>query len=60
MVRYFEKSLKPSIKAEMDQDDFQLIDYEELVAKAERAKTKAGLRPSFYMRETDLSCPQGN
>ena len=54
MVRYFEESLKPSIKAEMEQDDFQLVDYKELVAKAVRAKAKAGLRPSSYIRETDL------
>ena len=55
MVRYFEKGLKPSIKAEIDQDDSQLIDYEELVAKAIKAEAKAGLRPSSYVRATDLS-----
>ena len=60
MVRYFEEGLKPSIKAEMDQDESQLIDYEELVAKAVRAEAKAGLRPSSYVRETDLNCLQGN
>ena len=60
MVRYFEEDLKPSIKAEMDQDNSQLIDYEGLVAKAVRAEAKAGLRPSFYVRETDLSCLRGN
>ena len=46
MVRYFEEGLKPSIKAEIDQDDSQLINYEELVAKAIRAEAKADLRPS--------------
>ena len=60
MVRYFEKGLKASIKTEMDQDNSQLIDYEELVAKAVKAKAKAGLRPSFYVQKTDLSCLQGN
>ena len=49
MVRYFEEGLKPSIKAEMDQDAFHLDVYEELVAKAVRAKVKAGLRPSSYV-----------
>ena len=44
----------------MDQDNSQLIDYEELVAKAVRAEAKAGLRPSSYVRETDLSCLRGN
>ena len=60
MIRYFEEGLKPSIKAEIDQDDFQLIDYKELVAKAVRAEAKAGLRPSSYVRETDLCCLRGN
>ena len=54
MVRYFEEDLKPSIKAEMDQDATHLDDYEELVVKAVRAEAKAGLQPSFFMREADL------
>ena len=49
MVRYFEKGLKPSIKAEMDQDATHLDNYEEIIAKAVRAKTKVGLRPSSYV-----------
>ena len=53
MVRYFKERLKLCIKAEMDQDASFLDDYEELVAKAVRAKVKAGLQPSFYVREID-------
>ena len=60
IVRYFEKGLKPSIKAEMDQDATYLDDYEELVAKAVRTKAKAGLQPSSYIRETDIQVLQGN
>ena len=60
MVRYFEEGLKPSIKAEMDQDASHLDDYEELVAKAVRAKAKAGLRPSSYVQETDQQVSRGN
>ena len=60
MVRYFEESLKPSIKAEMDQDASHLDDYKELVAKTVRAEAKAGLRPSSYIRETDQQVPRGN
>ena len=60
IVRYFEEGLKPSIKAEMDQDATHLDNYEELVAKAVRAKAKAGLRPSFYIRETDIQVLRGN
>ena len=60
MVRYFEEGLKQSIKVEMDQDNSQLIDYEELVAKMVRAEAKAGLRPSSYVRKPDLNCLRGN
>ena len=60
MIRYFEEGLKPSIKAEIDQDASHLDDYEELVAKAVRAEAKAGLRPSSYIRETDHQVPRGN
>ena len=60
MVRYFEKSLKPSIKAEIDQDAIHLDDYEELVTKGVRAEAKAGLRPSSYVRETDIQVLRGN
>ena len=54
MVKYFKKGLKPSIKAEIDQDATHLDDYKKLVAKVVRAKAKAGLWPSFYVRETDI------
>ena len=54
IVRYFENRLKSSIKAEIDQDATYLDYYEELVAKAVKVEAKAGLQPSFYMRETDL------
>ena len=53
MVRYFEKGLKLSIIAEMDQDASHLDNYEELVAKAVRDEAKAGLRASSYVRETN-------
>ena len=53
MIKYFEEGLKPSIKAEIDQDASHLDDYEELVAKVVRVEAKAGLQPSFYIRETD-------
>ena len=60
MVRYFEEYLKPSIKAEIYQNNSQLIDYEKPVAKVVRAKAKAELYPNSYMQETDLSYLWGN
>ena len=53
MVRYFEKSLKSSTKAEMYQDAIHLDDYEELIVKAIRVETKTRLWPSFYVQEID-------
>ena len=49
MVKYFEEDLKPSIKAKINQNANQLDNYKELVAKAIRAKAKAGLQPNFYV-----------
>ena len=43
MVRYFQKSLKQSIKAKMDQDTTHLDNYKELITKTIRTKAKAGL-----------------
>ena len=43
MIKYFEEDLKPSIKAKIDQDNIQLIDYKKLVAKAIKAEAKTGL-----------------
>ena len=60
IVRYFEKSLKSSIKAEIDKDATYLDDYEELVVKVVRDKAKAGLQPSFYVRETNIQVLRGS
>ena len=60
MVRYFEKGLKLSIKAKMDQDTTHLDDYEELLAKAVRDEAKAGVWPSSYVRETNQHVAQGS
>ena len=58
MVRYFKKSLKPFIKAEMDQDNTHLDKYEKLVAKTVRVEAKAGLQLSFYVQKTDIQVLQ--
>ena len=54
MIRYFEKSLKLSIKAKIDQDATQLDNYEELIAKVVKAEAKAYLQSSFYIQKTDI------
>ena len=60
MVRYFEESLKLSIKAKIDQNAIHLDDYKELVAKAVRAEAKTRLQPSFYMRKMDIQILWGS
>ena len=60
MVIYFEKDLKPSIKAEMDQDPSQLDNYKELVAKMARAEVKTDLRPSSCVQKSDKQVPGVN
>ena len=49
IVRYFKEGLKSSIKAEIDQDNTQLVNYKELVVKAIRAKAKVGLQSNTYI-----------
>ena len=49
IISYFEEGPKPTIKAEIDQDAIQLIDYKELIAKVVIAEAKVGLRPNFYI-----------
>lgn len=49
MIRYFEESLKPFIKAEINQDITQLDIYDKLVVKAIKAKVKADLQLNFYV-----------
>lgn len=53
MVRYFERDLKPSIKAKIDQDATYLDNYEELVVKTGKAEVKVSLRLSFYIQKTN-------
>ena len=43
IVRYFQKGLKLSIKAKIDQDTTQLDNYKELIMKAVRVKAKTDL-----------------
>ena len=52
IVKYFEEGLKPSIKAKIDQDAAQLVNYKELIVKMIRAKVKVGLQSSSYIYKT--------
>ena len=46
MIHYFQESLKPSIKIEMEQQDRASTSFKEMVQRAVNAEAKAGLRSS--------------
>ena len=44
----------------MEQQDWESIDFEEMVQRAVNAKAKAGLRSSTMDRDLDTCCPRGH
>lgn len=59
MIRFFREGLKPSIKAQMEQQGRELDSWEEMVEKAVDTEAKAGLQPASYIHEMDHHCPRG-
>ena len=59
MICYFWEGLKPSIKVEMEQQDWESMDFEEMVQRAVNAKAKAGLRSSTIVWKSDARCFRG-
>ena len=60
LIRFFRKSLRPSIKAQMEQRGREHDSWEELVEKAIDAEAKTSLQPPLILREMDQRCPRGN
>ena len=60
MIWYFQKSLRPSIKVEMEQRGQELNSFKELVKKTVDVKANAPLRPCFYACKTDQHCLWGS
>ena len=60
MICYFQEGLKPSIKVEMEQQDWESMDFEEMVQKAVNAEVKAGLRSSTMIQDSDAHCLKGH
>ena len=58
MICYFRKCLKPSIKVKIEQQDWEAIDFEEMVQKAVNAEAKTGLRSSAMVQDSDICCLQ--
>ena len=60
MICYFQDGLKLSIKIEMEQQDRESIDFKEIVQKVVNAESKAGLRSSTMVRDSDIHCSRGH
>ena len=42
----------------MEQQDWESMDFEEMVQRAVNAEAKAGLRSSTMVRDSDIRCPK--
>ena len=60
MICYFRELLKPSIKAEMEQQNRESMDFEEMIESTVNAEAKAVLRSSTMVRDSDIRCPRGH
>lgn len=60
MICYFRKSLKLSVKIEIEQQDQKAISFEEIMQKAVNAKSKASLRSSIIVHNSDIYYPRGH
>ena len=49
MIYYFWKDLKPLIKVEIEKQDWESMNFEEMVQKAVNAEAKVGLRFSIMV-----------
>ena len=59
IICYFWKSLKPSIKVKIKQQDQVLTSFQEIVQRAVNAKAKAGIKSSTIVWDSDTRCPRG-
>ena len=57
MIRYFQKGLKLSIRAQLDARDRDLDSWKEAVEKVVNTKAKASLQSPASTRNMDSRCP---
>ena len=60
MICYFWEGLKPSMKVEIEQYDWESIDFEEMIQKAVNVEAKVGLRSSTIVWDLNACCPRGH
>ena len=60
MICYFQEGLKPFIKVEIKQQDWESMDFEEMIQKVVNAEAKTGLRSSPMVQDLDIRCLKGH
>ena len=60
MFRYFQKGLRPSILAKLQNEDHELENFLQIVKKAVAAEAKANLRSRATTKDMDQHCPRGS
>ena len=60
MLRYFREGLRPSILAELQNEDHELENFLQIVKKAVAAEAKANLRSRATTKDMDQHCPRGS
>ena len=60
MLRYFREGLRPSILAELQNEDLELESFVQIVKKAVVAEAKANLRSRATTKDMDQHCPRGS
>lgn len=60
MIWYFWKSLKPSIKIKMEQQDRASTDFKKIMQRVVNAKAKISLQSSAIVWNADSYCPRGH
>ncbi len=60
LIRYFRDGLRPSIRAQLDEWDRDLDNWQEVIERCINAKAKAGRQASLLTKESDSRCPRGH
>ena len=60
MICYFWEGFKPFIKVKMEQQDWESVNFEEIVQRAINAEAKAGLKSTIMVQDSDICCPWGH
>ena len=60
MIYYFQKGLKPCIKVEMKQQDWESVSFKEIMQRVINVEAKVGLKSSIMIQDSDICYPRGH